>query len=467
MTRRTAFLLTLVIVLTQIIVQPVGAQPRVNNNCASDFGVRIPMLLIHGLNGFEAMWGDDKALTSMYAAVRMPNVIRLTFDYKNVNSEWVTNKDIGPKLAERIDCLAQNSLAGKGKGKVIVVAHSMGGLAARFALSQTVQGRKVADEVGLVITIGTPHDGSFWPNLCEELKKVKVEPPLCHGSAIPALRLGSKELAELPLFPVSVPVKALSGNVSVMTVILPSAFVPTPVPVPTFSDLAVAVKSADKYATTTYQGDGRRTFDCIAWVPVPGSSDAPCEHANLLKMPEIQAEVKASIEAYLNAARASLPKPTYLFTLGLRLDSNWDILKPAEDSSVSRKIVISKKTCNAGQFRLYCPGFVVADMTAADPMLPYNDGNKCNSDQVHDDLGWSAPKVLGKITVDGVEGEHFVQTNNCRFSDGTILSKEAGDVLHGWRFPGKVVVYDSEGTDSFSPKPVPGVEELLKTAVWR
>lgn len=122
---------------------------------------KLPVLLVHGFDSGVGMWGAgnsplDKAIESSKSGVIS------YFNYEANHFDWVTNENIGSKLAQTIDCLAQKSHASGGKGKVIVVAHSMGGLAARYAANQVVDGRPVADELGLVITLATPHLGSPW-----------------------------------------------------------------------------------------------------------------------------------------------------------------------------------------------------------------------------------------------------------------------------------------------------------------
>ncbi len=67
----------------------------------------------------------------------------------------MTDPRIGPALADSIACLARRS----GRD-VIVIAHSMGGLAVRFAQGQTVDGTRISGLLDRVVTIGTPSDGS-------------------------------------------------------------------------------------------------------------------------------------------------------------------------------------------------------------------------------------------------------------------------------------------------------------------
>src|SRR4029077_5869731 len=80
-----------------------------------------------------------------------------TFNYQRHSLQWVTDPHIGQNLASTILCLSQSSLAKGGSGKVIVVAHSMGGLALKEAFREQPQ---IASILGLVVTIRTPNDGS-------------------------------------------------------------------------------------------------------------------------------------------------------------------------------------------------------------------------------------------------------------------------------------------------------------------
>jgi pimeloyl-ACP methyl ester carboxylesterase len=133
-----------------------------------------PVLAVHGFASSARAWdGDQRAPFSDRLAYLDPGGVasaadgtfetRLVppFDYGPVSTEWVTEPKIGRALAERIVCIAEESKRVGGPGVVIVVAHSMGGLAARLASSMTVDGRRVAERIGLVVTVGTPNLGSF------------------------------------------------------------------------------------------------------------------------------------------------------------------------------------------------------------------------------------------------------------------------------------------------------------------
>jgi predicted alpha/beta hydrolase family esterase len=94
------------------------------------------VLLVHGYNSGPQTWNADTRST--YASVS--GVCIDVFDYKNWSTHWVTDSHIGPALAMRIDELASASSSGGGSGKVIIVAHSMGGLATRCALAESCNG---------------------------------------------------------------------------------------------------------------------------------------------------------------------------------------------------------------------------------------------------------------------------------------------------------------------------------------
>ncbi|KIA72652.1 hypothetical protein ANMWB30_24200 [Arthrobacter sp. MWB30] len=164
-----------------------------------------------------------------------------TFDYGRFASRWVTDDNIGPALAKALTCLYERS-----GEKVIVVAHSMGGLATRQALS--LGGSALAAKVSQVITFGTPNTGSIGAavaglgidaagltsgvgilfrlllSYCGTLKSADQNRSdlLCwaflpqqllsfDSEAARALRTGSQQLKQLAPWPSGLPVHALSG----------------------------------------------------------------------------------------------------------------------------------------------------------------------------------------------------------------------------------------------------------------
>jgi pimeloyl-ACP methyl ester carboxylesterase len=86
--------------------------------------------------------------------------------------------------AKELEAIINTVSAANGQAKVILVAYSMGGLAARSYL-QFIS--PTADKVLKLITVGTPHQGADITHLCEST-------PICTAFEI---HLGSRAVAEL------------------------------------------------------------------------------------------------------------------------------------------------------------------------------------------------------------------------------------------------------------------------------
>lgn len=187
-----------------------------------DPGAAMPVVLVHGFTGspadFDAVADRLEAAPVAFAVYR--------FDYSAVNTRWVGDEAIGPKLRRWVLCLSDASSDGGGVGRVGIVAHSMGGLAARYALRDTGDG-SIGDRVAVVTTLGTPHEGSMLagpPNdgsagsaLARSLFDTYVPAPFGPTSnldtpAARALAVGSPELAQLPDWPDGVAVWAGAGQ---------------------------------------------------------------------------------------------------------------------------------------------------------------------------------------------------------------------------------------------------------------
>lgn len=232
------------------------AQPKV------PAGVAVPVLLVHGWTGNSLHINDplgnfskkvDLTTHNVDASPSTRTVVGMlqylngtdvhTFDYSEVSGDWVTNDRIHASLAESIACLADAS-----GQKVIVVAHSMGGLAMRQAFASSAG---LEERVSQVITFGTPNTGSDLARLvagglaipylplgvldaarlltrlalqdCGARSTVNIATGTICDILIPpvrafdsgagrALRTGSTELAELPMWPAGIPVHALAGE---------------------------------------------------------------------------------------------------------------------------------------------------------------------------------------------------------------------------------------------------------------
>jgi pimeloyl-ACP methyl ester carboxylesterase len=298
----------------------------------------VAVLFVHGLDSFPGIWGEGpgRPITAQVAA--LPGVTAWTFDYSSVAVQWVTNPQIGPALASTITCLAQ--LTGQ---QVIVVGHSMGGLATQYAVSQTgSDGGLVASHVAEVITIGTPTKGSL-SGLIAAAGTVGIETATsvlgglpgkalvagvealhsaCAGAVINqpqadpcgwfgldetpagrALLYGSAELAALPPWPTGLPVVAMAGNIDEgVTVGRLSISVP-------LGDVIVSLGSATAYDTSG--APFIATCPNVSILSLLSDSNL-CYHHNLPHNSQIEAAVLAQIRAHLppTASPTASPAPS-------------------------------------------------------------------------------------------------------------------------------------------------------------
>jgi pimeloyl-ACP methyl ester carboxylesterase len=118
-------------------------RPTIRRHPSRKLEVGLPIVLVHGLACNRGNWflfrrRLERAGCSAFA-----------LDY----TPWFSTIDTyGPQLAAAID----EVLAATGAPRVIVVAHSMGGLVTR-----TCMARFGADKVAHVVTLGTPHQGTW------------------------------------------------------------------------------------------------------------------------------------------------------------------------------------------------------------------------------------------------------------------------------------------------------------------
>lgn len=336
MLRRVMAFAWIAIIVGVLSLSVVGTRPAYGANgitCGDGFGTKVPVLMVHGFNSNPRMWTKNSAMASVVSEI--PGVMVVNpFDYEKYHYNWVTDPNIGPKLAGTIHCLAQNSRKGGGAGKVIVVTHSMGGLVVREAATWAFDGRKIADEIGLVITLAAPNTGSSWANACtaiatalcqtgvgtalhDPILGILMTKDQCLANmALKGLARNSRELQALAPFPSSVPVRAITGNVRVTTQLLFTTATLT-----TNSDLVVGVDSATAEHTDTGRGDGQFVFGCytsanmvlarpFGQIPFDVTiSQGGCWHNNIYKVPYAQQAVVDGIREYLAATTKAKPKP--------------------------------------------------------------------------------------------------------------------------------------------------------------
>lgn len=249
--------------LAPILADDKDGQGHLIHRTTDERGRYVPVIFVHGWTSDSTHTSDRKGSFShkidldASAYGRDPRVARsligqiqnlpgtavFTYDYHPNSGNWVTRDSIGPGLGRSIDCLHRAS-----GEKVIIIAHSMGGLAARQAVGRQSDGTDRSDKVSSVITFGTPNTGSLTALLvgaalnypaplvavmhmilgtCGRLSSQEIESsPMCNalgapirtfeGEAVAGLTSGSKELKALPKFPSNINVVGLAGSAKVV-----------------------------------------------------------------------------------------------------------------------------------------------------------------------------------------------------------------------------------------------------------
>ena len=298
------------------------------SSCNGNLGSDTPVLLVHGFNSGPGIWREGPI--SMFKAIDgLAGTHVETFDYSSSSRNWVTDKKIGRALAERIACLSQASAEAGGPGRVVVVAHSMGGLATRQAASETVDGVSIGSRIGLVITLGTPNTGS-WVNSvglrgpqsgvesaaqtllfnvlaakCQDLDTGELIDGVCQfieaggSDAAKAMRFGSPQLKELPSLPSDIPVLAMAGDIRVGTHIWNKPlFLPGRA-----GDIVVGRDSAQANASSIEGFGGAKADECDYFV-LQGADFGPCFHNALLNSGTMQAHVVRAVREWNDAQLA-------------------------------------------------------------------------------------------------------------------------------------------------------------------
>jgi pimeloyl-ACP methyl ester carboxylesterase len=272
----------------------------------------VPVVFIHGIISDAQMWEPTTPGSIAYQAARIRGITAWTFNYQPESLDWVNNPAIGPTFAGSLACLA--SISGH---SVIVVAHSMGGLATQYALTQPdPDGGTVASHVAEVITVGTPYQGSElltamqlarqgydlspWAVLGEAVLSA------CAGQtsgicALPAvlpaqvgtdLELNSPAIAKLPPWPAGLPVLDIAGDMGLQISVGPYVL-------PRFDigDVAVTVGSATAHNTTS--GPVIKHCSSQTLLGAIHRNPGPCFHTHLVNDGDIIADILTAIRGHL------------------------------------------------------------------------------------------------------------------------------------------------------------------------
>lgn len=351
-------------------------------------GPSVPVVVVHGWTGKSIHKNDmqkrDGAfsqpidLTANRAATasvgrsligQLQDVGRTTiytFDYHDLSARWVTDPGIGQALADALRCVAE--VHGT---PAVVVAHSMGGLATRQALSILgASGNSAPDIVSDVITFGTPNSGSWVASVVNASSSavsiarflpgdagaavVAVESLLvacgaattnslapagacgllpeylssARSEAGKALRVGSPEMLALPAWPQGVTVHALAGSINLEVARFRwFGLTSTSLGSAAVGDFIVGTESAFGGADLNRRVECRYTLDAdgaladavaYRWQlktanearePVSGVKDSACFHGNLMRSIELTNEALGVVADRVDALYAGVFLP--------------------------------------------------------------------------------------------------------------------------------------------------------------
>ena len=248
-------------------IVPLGRsrQAVAQDTSCTDPGTNVPVLLVYGWHG------TPNDVAPLRPVIQSLGNVSIDSYFSYPNTDWAADAAVGPALAARIICLADKSQAAGGIGQVVVVAHSMGGLAVRCASDPTCGQVDIGNRLGLVVTLGTPNLGSPLADyaatsspgsgVSQGLPRAVLDATdaLCHLTSPPAggldlcdwflasdpglqgLRPGSSQLAGLPALRAGVPLVAIAGHISITSQLF---FGPTLTLADLGSDGVVSVASA-------------------------------------------------------------------------------------------------------------------------------------------------------------------------------------------------------------------------------
>lgn len=230
-----------------------GTDPY-NNQSANS----IPVVFVHGWTG-----GPMEKTAALLKKQLGSNINPFLFDYHQWSLFWASDPNIAPCLADYINKVYQVYQSKGGQGHIIVIAHSMGGLALRYASDEKLVQNPIKNGViSNVITLDTPYLGSPWggSNWAYLLswfnhffgeKLSKNNSPLNAGDCLiqhqGAQSLSTKDCdGDPPYLPQGIQLSEFAGNITIHR----SLFGVTLYTIPLNSDGIVTVPSSQGYVTS-------------------------------------------------------------------------------------------------------------------------------------------------------------------------------------------------------------------------
>ena len=177
----------------------------------------------------------------------------LRFDYGTQDSDWPSGATA--------DCLASYLVrvwqaAGRSR-KVAVVAHSMGGIATRFAAAESADGQSVSQVLAGLVTLSTPHQGSPWGDTSLATAIQVYAPgavPVAQTSAAICLadlaRRKNPPCATPPYLPAGVGIDQIGTQIIVKRTLFDIGFLKKEADIYLYGDGIVPQASAEGYPTS-------------------------------------------------------------------------------------------------------------------------------------------------------------------------------------------------------------------------
>lgn len=134
-------------------------QSPYNSGVGTGNASKRPVILVHGWDGSSTSMDAIASAIEIDPSISSQVSVKF-FDYRSAASRWASVPAIAGCLGEYITAMSNSYKAAGGDGKVIVIAHSMGGLAARFASQGAYTNDPIAADVADLISIDTPYLGS-------------------------------------------------------------------------------------------------------------------------------------------------------------------------------------------------------------------------------------------------------------------------------------------------------------------
>ena len=327
----------------------------------------VPVVFIHGITGSPTIFTDSGAHGSPSLAKRVAAISDTsvwTFNYHDYSLDWVTNSHIGPAFAKALACLARDS-----SHRVIVIAHSMGGLVTQYAAARPDgAGSRVGDHLAHVFAIATPFTGSKLLTALKDASrgtaatdpeesaavdaifskcaglaesayaKGKTNTP-CSLLSLPgspvgtALRYDSAEIQALPPWPSSLPVTDVAGDIDLTFGVwkLKHTF--------DVGDIAVSDDSATAHNTSG------KPIRVVCHDSLVSMLDSPCYHSNLPRDPAVET-------ALLPDVRSAVSTEQKTFLPAASGPNDWASYLPV----VAGRVCTSTSTSTFGQFKSVATG---------------------------------------------------------------------------------------------------------------